>query len=396
MDSVILESPGGVPRALVKCQNPLSCIRETEPDELDMWSHVGHPIGYAVEVMMEHPEVSVLPLILTNGRDFTVGYGKRDSLASVVFVLCETQFSLYVDEKTGPDFGLFWSMCNYAGPKCSLDLVVQKDPAVAVRVSKCIVNGALTFIYEASLVPDPEGSGASSPLYGKLEALERFVVKIPKSCASGTAEAWQTEMEALDRLIEKGAQDCCLLPIHRGTAAEPFRIYPLGAPVVSTTGFKLGRRGVLENVHFAGLLKDVCAIHQAGLVHRDIQQTGVLLVGDAAKLVDLSYTMAPTTSRRLAGTQVTASQAVLKAVLRNRPIHYRPEDDLESMTKGYLIGSTAAKTGYGGGMVGGGGRERLRQMGRTNVHMRGRAAHLRRDACEPAASLYHQRRALGD
>ena len=58
------------------------------------------------------------------------------------------------------------------------------------------------------------------------------------------------------------------------------------------------------------------------------------MMGDRARFIDFGYaTAAPTVSADLLGTQVTASQAVLKAALEREEILYRPEDDLESLLK---------------------------------------------------------------
>lgn len=72
----------------------------------------------------------------------------------------------------------------------------------------------------------------------------------------------------------------------------------------------------LKAEHFAGLLKDLCAIHEAGVVHRDIRLANILLIDGTAKVVDFGYATAPTTLVQLVETQSTASQAILKLRLK--------------------------------------------------------------------------------
>lgn len=327
MDCVLLEKPGGVPHTLVEYKRPGSGGAEG----LDLLTHVHQPLNYASQIMFEHPELSILPIILTDGRFFTAGYGKRGSLGSLVFVLCQTQFTLYAKEKMGPDFGLFWAMCNHSSPKCSLVLAVQDEPKVTVRVSKCIGNGVSSFVYEGSLVEDSAIAGSGDQVYSTLLAAGRFAVKIPKV---GQVQAWTTERGAFELFQRKQLHDCCVFPIHwRDTLQSKIAIYPLGVPVVPTVDTKPGAASPLKMEHFAGLLRDLCAIHDAGVVHRDIRLANILIVGDAAKLIDFGYATPPISERPLLGTLVTASQAVLEAALRGRDISYGPKDDLESLLK---------------------------------------------------------------
>ena len=78
----------------------------------------------------------------------------------------------------GPDFELFWSMCNYVSEKCSLDLKISREPEVTIRIRKCIGNGASAFVYEASLLDNLEGADATQPLYTKLKAAGKVSVKV--------------------------------------------------------------------------------------------------------------------------------------------------------------------------------------------------------------------------
>ena len=93
----------------------------------------------------------------------------------------------------------------------------------------------------------------------------------------------------------------------------------------------------MKDEHFAGLLDDLCALHDAGLVHRDIRLANILVVGGVAKLIDFGYARAPVTEWGLRGTQTTASQAILRAALQPGRISYRPEDDMESLLKAYVM-----------------------------------------------------------
>lgn len=280
--------------------------------------------------MFEYPEIGILPIIITDGRSFTAGYGKRDSLGSHVIVLCVDSFVLYTGKEMGPDFDLFWAMCNYVGPKRSLEVVVKSDPPVTVRVTKCIGHGASSFVYEAVTAGEafPHDS-----VYSQLQALERFAIKIAKTGQEGS---WATERKATELLKEKQLQNACVLPIHWGDPHYFFFIYPLGVPVIPTIDTKTVVVNRLKAEHFTSLLKDLCAIHEAGIVHRDIRLANILLIDGTAKLIDFGYATAPTTSMQLVGTQSTASQAILEAAAKGDLIYYRPEDDLESLLKVFM------------------------------------------------------------
>lgn len=245
-----------------------------------------------------------------------------------------------------PDFKLFWSMCNYAGPKQSLKVVVKDEPQIAVQVQRCIGHGASSFVYEAVLVEEPV---VQDPLYLELKTLKKFALKIIKA---NQGDSWFTETEIFSQLKEKQLQSCCVFPIRWGSHGQPFVLYPLGKPVFPTVDSKAGAKSPLKVKHFAGLLNDLMTIHQAGFVHRDIRLANILMVGDSAKLIDFGYATAPTTSTELLGTQATASQAVLEAVLRNRTIFYKPEDDLESLLKVFLMHEYGFKIDYGAGKMG--------------------------------------------
>lgn len=137
---------GGIPRVLVEYKKPVSTEAGNGARRLYLSLHSAQVINYASQIMFEYPEIGILPIIITDGCSFTAGYGKRDLLGSLVIVLCYTLFTLYAEGRMGPDFDLFWSMCNYTSPKCSLDMVVQDEPQVTVRVNKCIGHGAASFV----------------------------------------------------------------------------------------------------------------------------------------------------------------------------------------------------------------------------------------------------------
>lgn len=335
MDCIILECPGGVPRVLVEFKKPCTMnVEEANGQELNLLTHVHQPINYASQILFEHPEISTLPIILTDGHSFTAGYGKRESLGSVIFVLCKTQFSLYKGNRMGPDFSLFWAMCNHVSPKCSLDVLVQEEPKVTVRVKRCIGNGLSSFVYEAHLVSIPVAKGNDNSLYTELDTNGPFVIKIPKK---GQDLAWFNETSALRTLKEEQVQDCCIFPIHIGPSKNKFIIYPLGTPAVSTVNTRPTTASLLKTEHFNGLLRDLCAIHKAGLVHRDIRLANILMVGNAAKLIDFGFAKAPGTSESIEGTVATASQAVLAAAIQDEDVVYNPKDDLESLLKVFLL-----------------------------------------------------------
>ena len=264
MDCVILDKPGGVPRLLVEYKKPSS----TAGNELNLLTHVHQPLNYASQILFKHPDISILPIILTDGKSFTAGYGKRDSLGALVIVLCDTQFTLYTGRHMGPDFDLFWAICNYASPRCSLDVQVSKAPKFNVRAKRCIGNGVSSFVYEASLVKSLAVKRSHDPLYEKLEAIGKFAFKITKATQSAS---WIAENKAIEILAEKQLQNICVFPIHRDVLDYHFFIYPLGVPAVPTVSIKQAVAHPLEDRHFADLLKDLCAIHKAGLVHRDIR-----------------------------------------------------------------------------------------------------------------------------
>lgn len=334
MDCAILESPNGIPRALVEYKKPPSAEGGIGARKLNLLLHSAQAINYGSQIMFKYPEIGILPIVITDGRSFTAGYGKRDSLGHLVIVLCVDSFTLYANGQMGTDFGLFWAMCNYSGPKCSLEVVVQEEPLVTVRVSRCIGHGASSFVYEASLAENSVAVQDEASVYSKLKALNGFAIKITKA---GQGDSWLSEKRAIKSLAEKQLQGTCVFPIHWGES-QPyyFFIYPLGVPVFPTIDTKAGKRNLLTSVHFAGLLKDLCAIHTAGLVHRDIRLANIVMVGEAAKLIDFGYATTPTSSMQLVGTLVTASQAILEAAYNGYSISYGFEDDLESLFKVFM------------------------------------------------------------
>ena len=345
MDCVILEKPRGVPRVLVEFKKPTSSPSEG----LDLKTHDHQPINYASQILYKYPEISILPIILTDGKSFVAGYGQRNSLGDLVIVLCNTQLTLYAGDEMGPDFGLFWAMCNHVSAKCPLEVTVQEEPQVVVRVKRCIGHGVSSLVYEASLVPNPAIKTSDDRVYAELERLGKFAIKITKD---DHGDSWFAETKAFDRLKKKQIQNCCVFPIHSGSFERPFIIYPLGVPVFPTIDTKPGAASPLKVEHFGGLLEDLCAIHKAGLVHRDIRLANILMVGNVARLIDFGYATAPTTTPQLRGTQTTASQPILKAVLENLSISYGPKDDLESLLKAFLMHQDHVFIDYDTGKVG--------------------------------------------
>ena len=102
---------------------------------------------------------------------------------------------------------------------------------------------------------------------------------------------------------------------------EPrFIIYLLGAAVYRSGKASPSNFPPLEAKHFAGLLEDLCSLHTAGLLHRNIERRNMILIGNSAKLIDFYCLSPPTISERFVGTPTTASQAILKAVIEGKAI----------------------------------------------------------------------------
>lgn len=139
------------------------------------------------------------------------------------------------------------------------------------------------------------------------------------------------------QLKAKKLMRCRAFPILRDSLSLPFYIYPLGIPAAPTVYTKPGTTSPLKAKRFAGLLEGLCAIHEAGLVHRGIRLANILMTGDAAKLIDFGPATAPTTSEELRGTPKTTSQAVLAAALQGPIISCMPEEDLDSFIKAFIL-----------------------------------------------------------
>lgn len=333
-DCVILENASSVPRVLLEFKRPVSGEGETGRSLIHFLANYKQLVNYGSQILFVYPEIALLPIILTDGRTFLSGYGRRNSLASVEFRLCETRFVLYTATGMGTDFGLFWSMCSYTSPKCTLDVVVKQTPTVTVRARKCIGHGISSFVYEASVVVDVANEKCPDPLYAKLKAIGAFAIKILKV---GQERSWHIEKRAFKLLEKKQLLHCCASPIFWDSFGQPFVISPLGIPAAPTVDTRPGGVSPLKTEHFSGLLADLCAIHEAGLVHRDIRPSNILIMDDDAKLIDFGYATAPTISKELLGTLKTASQAVLAAAIQGHEISYRPEDDLESLLKVFIL-----------------------------------------------------------
>lgn len=108
-------------------------------------------------------------------------------------------------------------------------------------------------------------------------------------------------------------------------------------PAVPTVDTKPGARSPLKTEHSAGLLKNLCAIDEAGLFHQDIRPANILIMGNTARLIDFGYATTPMALAELRGTLKTASQAVLAPAIQGQEIAYRPEDDLESLLKVFIL-----------------------------------------------------------
>lgn len=199
-------------------------------------------------------------------------------------------------------------------------------------------------MYEARLVKDPGGKSAASPLYLQLAALGRFVIKICKPLHEHT---WSAEIAAWSRLEQAGIQDCSVPPIHwGGLDKQPFTIYPLCVPALPAMHTQPATPSPLKARHFVGLLEDLCRIHKAGLMHYDIRVENLMILDDAAKLVDFGYLAPPVESRCIRGTLETASQDVLAAACREEGIAYKKRDDLESLLKAFLIHQYKVRVQY--------------------------------------------------
>lgn len=336
---VVDETPDQVARMAYLCIEPVLSAGAAAVKKIDAVAWFNALLEYASFLMLIFPQIAFLPMFLTDGWSFIVGYARRSSLGNVRYTLCETSFSLYDwDEETiGCDFSLFWSVCTHPIEHRSTELQISADPPITVKVTKCIGDGDLSFVYEASVLSDPALKDQPGSLYSKLEKLGKFALKVPKEGASILSEGWDAELSAIRVLQQKNLEQCCVFPIAWSAEEPRFIIYPAGAAV-----YRSGRSNPagflpLETKHFAGLLEDLCCLHAAGLLHRNIERKNMILMGDSAKLIDFYCLSPPTTSTRLVGTHTTASQAILEAVLEGKPISYRPEDDLESLLKVFLM-----------------------------------------------------------
>lgn len=333
------ESPDRVARMAYLCIEPALNAGAASVKKIDAVAWFNALLEYASFLMLIFPQIAFIPFLLTDGWSFIVGYARRSSLGDVRYILCETSFSLYDwDEGTmGCDFSLFWSVCTHPIEQCPTELQISADPPITVKVTKCIGDGDLSFVYEASVVSDPALKDQPGSLYSKLEELEKFVLKVPKEGVGILSEGWDAELSAIRVLQQRNLEQCRVFPIAWSAEEPRFIIYPAGSAV-----YRSGRSNPagflpLETKHFAGLLEDLCRLHTAGLLHRNIERKNMILTGDSGKLIDFYCLSPPTTSTRLVGTYTTASQAILKAVLEGKPISYRPEDDLESLLKVFLM-----------------------------------------------------------
>lgn len=208
-----------MPRILLHHRQPVSGDGEADDKVVDLLAHYKQLVNYGSQILFAHPEIALLPIILTDGRTLLAGCGERESLASVECTLCETQFVLHSGEEIGRDFGLFWSMCNHVKRKCSLDLLVKRTPDVAVRVKRCIGHGTSLFVYDASLVADDANEEAPDPLYAKLKAIGNFALKVPKA---GQGDSWHIEQRAIELLKKEQLLICCAFPILWDSLSFPF------------------------------------------------------------------------------------------------------------------------------------------------------------------------------
>lgn len=338
-DSLLRDLETKLPRVLLEYKKPRRSGKRKAPMPLRVLAHVDQPLNYASQILFRYPEIPFLAIIVTDGTSFIAGYGKRTGLGSLEFFICKTPLSLYTATAKGADFKLFWTLCSYVSPQpVLLELQVLSQPAVSVKIGRCIGNGASSFVYEASLIPSAKAKSKKDPLYRHLEALENFVLKIPKYSHEHT---WTIETETMDKLKQAGVEGCCVAPVHSGVAGRQlFTIYPLGVPVLPTISIKPATGSPLKNGHFVGLLKDLCAIHNAGLLHRDVRLENIVIIGQHAKLIDFGCSSAPTSEHGIIGTLATASQAILRAALQGngkKAIQYTARDDLESLLKVFLM-----------------------------------------------------------
>lgn len=106
-------------------------------------------------------------------------------------------------------------------------------------------------------------------------------------------------------------------------------MYLLGDPMLPTVSIEPVTTSTLQARRSAGLLNDLCRIHIARVMHRDIQLYHIVIFDDAAKLIASGCSEKPAKQDCILGTIATASQNVLGAGLGGGvKIVYKSHDNL--------------------------------------------------------------------
>jgi serine/threonine protein kinase len=83
--------------------------------------------------------------------------------------------------------------------------------------------------------------------------------------------------------------------------------------------------------------KNIRKIHSQGFVHRDIRCQNIMARGNTLVLIDWGYSCKANTQHLCNGTAITASQRILKLLLRSEIVSWDVWDDIEGLVKVFLI-----------------------------------------------------------
>ena len=307
---------------VVKSNDRVSCIIEVKK-RFSKFGLQDQLVRYATCLLRDNPGVNSFGMILTNGKDYIVGQAGWDSRGSTEFLFEKTVKQL------GKDTISFWTAAASIADNCTVFDVVgvrfRGDRLYTKLVlEKVIGRGACSTVFRGRVT-----FGDESRL-GK-----KYAVKV------GLTMYIQRELKMKQLIEEKfpaeNEEDRITLPYlayHYGTI-ESIVVYDLAFPVVKSPWTPVNMVADLTRKHLLMIWKKLSLLHSAGIIHRDVRQNNIVILDDVAYFIDFGSSVGVDDCVRHEGTEVTASQRLLK-LLSNNPVgifNYVFKDDIDSFFK---------------------------------------------------------------
>lgn len=313
-DGIVMIQPRAYPNPY-----PATIFEFKRPETSLSWDeNEDQIISYGVKEMCLNSSLKQINLILCNGFTYLFGSITRNNFCDFNVMLYErtplklTDFDqsrnqLMFNESALTQFIALVFGQRPAPLKPKIDFEGNVNP---INLSKMIGRGAYSYVYECSHI-----------LFGDL--VIKFVTSFD-------------EFKRILNAHELLKTTNITLPIlHHSNpdSGSLFILYPRAKRVYNSIGNGEVDVGKLSWDHISQLYDKLLALHDLGLVHRDIRMSNVVIYNDEAFFIDLGFIVSSGSQVEFEGSVSTGSECYLMAYRRFSKYTYSQIDDLESFFK---------------------------------------------------------------